>query len=123
MAGLGSFNGDVGRFQIADFAHHDNVGILAQKGAQGRSKGEPLFVVDVYLVDAGQVDLSRVFRGGDVHVFRVENIQAGIEGNGFARAGGAGDQHHAVGAVDGFQQQFFLKRLKAQLLDIERARI
>ena len=82
-----------------------------------------MFVVDVYLVDAGQVDLSRVFRGGDVDVFRVENIQAGIEGNGFARAGGAGYQYHAVGTVDGFQQQFFLKRLKTQLLDIERARI
>ena len=31
MAGLRCFKGYFGRFAIADFTHHDNVGILAQQ--------------------------------------------------------------------------------------------
>ena len=123
MAGLGGFNGDVGGFQIANLAHHDDVRILAQKRLQRGSKGESLLVVYVDLVDAGQVNLGRVFGGGNIHAVGIEDVQAGIKRYGFARAGGAGHQHHAVGAVDGFQNQLFLEIFETQLVDIQRGSV
>ena len=75
------------------------------------------------MVDAGQVNLGRVFGGGDIHAVGIEDIQAGIKRYGFARTSGAGDQHHAVGAVDGLQNQLFLEVFKAQLVNVQRGGI
>ena len=38
VAGLRGLDGDFRRFQIADFADHDDVGILAQEGAQSATR-------------------------------------------------------------------------------------
>ncbi len=35
VAGLGRLDGDFGGLEVADFADHDHVRILAQEGAQG----------------------------------------------------------------------------------------
>jgi hypothetical protein len=43
VAGLRGLDGDVGRFQVADFTHHDDVGILAQEGLERRCEGQPAF--------------------------------------------------------------------------------
>lgn len=123
MAGLGSFNGDVGGFQVANLTHHDDVGVLPQKGFQCGGKGHALFVVYVYLIDAGQINLGGVFRSGNIDALGIENVQTGIERNGFTGAGGAGNQYHAVGAVNGFEQQFFLERFETELFDIQRGRV
>jgi hypothetical protein len=61
VAGLGGLDGDVGGFQVADLADHDDVRILAQEGLERGREGEAGLVVDVDLVDAGQVDFRRVF--------------------------------------------------------------
>ena len=91
MTGLGRLDGDVCRFQVADFAHHDDIGILPQERTQGGSEGETGLFVDVDLVDSRQIDFCRIFRGGDVDFRLVENVQAGIKRNGLAGAGWAGD--------------------------------
>jgi hypothetical protein len=82
-------------------------GILAQEGAQRRREGQAGLVVDVDLVDAGQVDFGRVFRRRDVHAGLVQQVQAGVERHRLARTRRAGDQHHAVRAADGVQQRSF----------------
>ena len=61
MAGLRGLDGDLGRLEVADFADHDDVRVLAQEGAQRRGEGEAHLRVDVDLVDAGQADFDRVF--------------------------------------------------------------
>jgi hypothetical protein len=53
---------DFGGFEVADFAHHDHVGILPQEGLERGSEGEAGLVVDVDLIDAGQVDFGRDLR-------------------------------------------------------------
>jgi hypothetical protein len=63
VAGLGCLDGNLGGFEVADFTHHDDVGILAQKGLEREGEGEACLVVDVDLVDAGQVDFRGVFGG------------------------------------------------------------
>jgi hypothetical protein len=66
VAGLRCLDRDLGGFQVADFADHDDVRILAQEGLQRDREGQAGLVVDVDLVDAGQVDFRRVFGRRDV---------------------------------------------------------
>ena len=54
-------------------------------------------MVHVDLVDAVQVDFHRVLGGRDVALVGVEDVQAGIEGDGLTATGRAGDQNHALG--------------------------
>jgi hypothetical protein len=58
VAGLRRLDGDVGGLQVADLADHDDVRILPQERLQRGRKGQAGLVVDVDLVDAGQVDLG-----------------------------------------------------------------
>src|SRR5690606_41656162 len=103
VSGLGSLDGDFRRFQIANLAHHDDVRILSQEGAQGLGEVHAVFGVDVDLVDAFQVDFHRVFCGGNIDVRSVEDVQAGIKRHRLARAGGAGYQDHALWLLEGCQ--------------------
>ena len=84
MTGLRGLDGDFRRLEVADFADHDDVRILAQEGAQRRGEGEADLVVDVDLVDAGQIDFRRVFRGRDVGVFAIEDVETGVQRHGLA---------------------------------------
>ncbi len=51
--------------RVADFADHDDVGVLAQGRAQ--SADERIFFADLRLHDAGEVILDRVLDGDDLH--------------------------------------------------------
>src|SRR6185503_5673447 len=80
---------------------------------------EAHLVVHVDLVDAGQIDFRRVFRGRDVGVFAVENVEAGVQRHGLAGAGGSGDQDHALRLgeillVDVALEGFVTQRVDAQ---------
>ncbi len=96
VTSLRCLDGDFGGFEIADLPHHHHIRVLPQKGSQGAGKGQPSLGVDLHLVDSGQVDLHRIFGGGDVHLGSVENIETGIERDRFTRTGRAGDQDHAL---------------------------
>ena len=100
VAGQGGLHGDVGRLGVADFAEHDHVRVLPQQGAQGGGEGHADLVVDLDLVDEGQVVFDRVFDRADVHFVPSMQRRHGVERGGFARAGGPGDQDDAVGLVD-----------------------
>jgi hypothetical protein len=55
VAGLRGLDRDLGGFQVADFADHDDVRVLAQEGAQApRRRSCRLLDVLLHLVDAGQ---------------------------------------------------------------------
>ena len=87
----------MGGFLIADFAHHDFVRVMAEDGAEAAREGEALFLIDGNLRDAFELVFDGIFDGDDL-VFVVFNLtEGGVEGGGFAGAGGAGDKHHAVG--------------------------
>ncbi len=119
MARLRGLDRDFGGFQVADFADHDDVRILAQERAQRRGERHAALDVLLHLVDAGQADFDRVFGGGNVARLIVEDAQRGIQRHRLARAGRAGDQHHAVGLVDRIQEQLLLRRLIAELVDAQ----
>jgi hypothetical protein len=88
------------RLTVADFANHDDVGVVAQNRAQ--CLGESHLLGDVYLHDVvGELVLHRVLHGDDVAVLAVEQVDRGVQRGGLARAGGTGHHHHAVGGLQG----------------------
>ena len=114
VAGEGGVDGDGGGLHVADFPQHDDVGRLAQHGAQGDGKGQADGFADLHLVDAGEQILHRVLDRDDLAVRAVDEIQAGIEGGGLAGAGGAGDQKDAVGQADEALEGLLVVGEKAQ---------
>ena len=92
---------------------------MAQEGAQGAGEGQPSLGIDLHLIDAGQVDLHRIFGGRDIDLGGIENIETGIERNRLARTGRAGHQDHALWLGEGAQILRLLPIVETELLDIE----
>ena len=67
------------RLFVADFSHHNNVGVLPHEGTQAGGKGHTNVRLDLRLVDARHLVLNRVLNSGDVDVRFVQNIQNGVE--------------------------------------------
>ena len=117
MARLRGFDRNVGSFEVTDFADHDDVRILPEKRLEGDRKREAGLVVDIDLVDAGQLNFRRVFRGGNVDARLIENVEARIQRYRLATAGGAGHQDHSVRPAYRGKQCFLLIGLIAQGFD------
>src|SRR5690606_790833 len=75
---LRRLDGNLCRLQVPDLTHHDDIRVLTQEGAQCLGEIQPLLGIDVNLVDPLQVDLYRVFCGGDITLDGVENIQTSV---------------------------------------------
>ena len=95
-----SLDGDLGRFVVADFADEDDVGGLPQHGPDDAREVEADVVLDLHLVDAGQVVLDRVLGGDDLPVRPVQLVQGGVQRGRLAGAGRTGDEEDAVGPLD-----------------------
>ena len=92
MAGLGRGDRGLDRLVVAHLADQDDVGVLAQGGAQGGGEGArvdlDLALVDDRLLVAVQ-ELDGVLDGDDVlAALRVDVVDHRGEGGGLARAGG-----------------------------------
>jgi len=101
VTGLGGLNGNARGFFITDFADHEDIGILSEECAQCGCEGESGAGIEVDLADVGKLDFDRVFDGGDIFFGLVEVVEGGVEGGGFAAAGGACDEDHAIGFGEG----------------------
>jgi hypothetical protein len=55
VPGLRGLDGNVGGFQVADFADHDDVRILAQEGLERRSKVSPAFSLTLTWLTPGML--------------------------------------------------------------------
>ena len=109
---------DVRRLEVADLAHHDDVGVLAQEGSQRGGEGEADVVTRLHLVHAEERELDRVLHRADVDAWRVELGERGIEGRGLAAAGGTRHQHQAARACDGRTQLVQRARLEAEAPEV-----
>ena len=68
MAGERGLDGDFRGFKVADLAHQNDVGILAQKSAQRGREVQADGFFHLHLVYAGQLEFHRVFGGHDVGI-------------------------------------------------------
>ena len=91
VAGERGVDGDVGGLRIPDLTDHDDVGRLAQHGAQGRCEGHADVGLDHHLVDAGKLVFDRILHGDDLFVGFVDDVETGVKRGGLAGAGGSGD--------------------------------
>ena len=90
----------LGRLGVAHLPHQDHVGGLPQHGSDDPREIEADLVLDLHLIDAGEVILDRIFRGDDLGVGAVELVERGVERGRLARARRTGDEDDAVGAAN-----------------------
>ena len=91
---------DLRGFQIADFPDHDDVGILAQDGAQGAREVELDLRVDLRLPDAVERKLDGVLDGHHVERAAIQARHRRVERGRLARTGRAGNEHDAMRLAD-----------------------
>src|SRR4030095_6356173 len=123
VTGESGANANLRRLEVTRLTHEDDVGILAEEGAQAPREGAPDLVVDLDLIDALEVVFHGVFRGHDIDVGRVDGVDGRGGRGGLARAGGTRDENHAVGAVNGLGELVEAPRVEAQHGQVELERV
>ena len=121
MAGLSGLDGNFRRFQVTDFADYDDIRVLTEKGFECDWKCQSLAVVDIDLVDTVQRNFCRVFGCRNIDSRFIENIQTGVQRDGFPGTRRTGNQHHTVGTLNGIKQKGFLVRFIALLAVFSRS--
>src|SRR6185437_368383 len=119
MAGERRMDGYLGSLAIADLAHHDDVGILAEDRAQSVGKGEIDFRTDLHLSDTAELIFDWILDGDDVLFGRVDTAQAGIKRSGLARTGRSGRQDNAMALLDEPVDLAQIVAAKAQSIQID----
>jgi hypothetical protein len=97
VAGERGLDADRGGLLVAHLADHDDVGVGAQKGPHHHREIEPGLAVDLHLAQALLRDLDRVFRGPDLGIGVVEELEHRVQRGGLARAGRPADEEDPVG--------------------------
>ena len=119
VAGQRRLDGDLRRFLVADFTHHDFVWVVAQDGTQAAGKGQALLLIHRDLGDAPNLVLDWVLDGDDFVLVGFDFRQRRIKGGGLAAARRPGDQHHAVGLANKAAQALELARRQSQHVEAQ----
>src|SRR5438477_3100922 len=120
VAGQRRANRDFRRLQIANFADHNDVGVLAQYVAQADGKRQADVRADRDLVDAFEFVFDRFLDRNDALVHRIDGAEAGVKSGGFAGASRAGPEHDAVRLQDDLAQGLLVLRGKTELVQCEK---
>jgi len=72
------------RFLIPHLANQDDIGCLAQHGADDSGKVQADAVPDFALIDTRQVVFHGIFGGDNLFIRAIQVIQCGIEGGRFS---------------------------------------
>ena len=100
VPGERSLHRDFGRLAIAHFAHHYQVGIVTQNGAQHIGKAHAGLAIDRNLRDPGNLVFHRIFHRHDFHTRLVAATEGGVESSCLARARGSGDEDQSRWTLD-----------------------
>ncbi len=80
VSGQGGLDGQVSRFAIADLTDHDDVGVLAEQGAQAVGEGHAGDGIDLGLVGTYDVVFNRVLDRRNIDVRGVERAEDAEQG-------------------------------------------
>ena len=100
VAGKRGADRDLGGVFVADFADHDDVGVLAEDGTEGAGEGEADLGADLHLVYAGDFVFDGVFDGDDPKIGGIDFPEKRVKRGALAGARGAGDEDDAVRVVE-----------------------
>ena len=123
MTGQRGADRDLRRLEVAGLTDEDDVGVLAQEGAQRRREGPAHAVVDLHLVDALQVVLDGILGRHDVVLGRIDRVDGRIERGRLARARRPRDEDHAVRLVDRPGELLQAPLVEAELREVELQRV
>ncbi len=84
-------------FEVADFADHDDIWVMAQKRSQSGGKRQLDLGVHLHLGNARQLIFHRIFDGENVQVWLVDFVEAGIQRGGFSKSQWARHQNDPWG--------------------------
>src|SRR6185369_10488131 len=90
------FDRDFSSFEVANFTDENDVWILAQKRTQRGGKVQTDLFLHLHLVDAGKVELHRIFRSHDVGVDCVQRLERGVQRVCLTASCWTSYQHHPV---------------------------
>src|SRR5262245_5422149 len=96
VTGERSLDGDFSRFKVANLTDKNDVGILAKERPEGRGEVQTDLLLHLHLVDAGKVELNRIFGGHDVCLDRVERLERGVKRVCFTASSWTSDEHHSI---------------------------
>ena len=119
MAGERASNSNVNSFSVADFAHQNHIGVLAQNTAQTACEGEPTFWIHGNLIDACKFIFNWVFNGQNLFAGVVQLAQRRVKRGGFSTTGWSGDQHKAVRFGNQFVHHQHLPLMHSQTFKIQ----
>src|SRR5437660_401762 len=91
VSGESRANRDVGRFQIANLADHDDIRILPHDVAQPRSKCKPDLGIHMDLVNPVHLILDRIFYRDDLPNGTIDALERTVEGRAFSAPGRTGN--------------------------------
>src|SRR3990170_1057238 len=97
VAGERRLDRDLGGLRVPDLAHEDNIRVLPENGTESGGKAQMDLCIHLYLTDPLELVFDGVLDGDDVLVRRIDLRQRGIQGRGFAAAGGTGHENNPVG--------------------------
>ena len=121
VTGKRSLYRDVSRFQIADFADHDDVWILTQNRTQPTREGHLDFGIHLGLPDAVNVILDRIFHRHDVACVVVDALQRRVQGRSFTGTGWTRDEQNAVRFMDQLVHQGLTAWIHAERVELQAA--
>jgi hypothetical protein len=99
VAGQRRLDRHFGGFQVADFADHDDVRVLAHQRPDALRETEVDDVLHLQLVERRLDHLDRVFDGAHIDRRRGQLLERRVERRRFSRTGRAGDEDDSVGPV------------------------
>ncbi len=103
VTGHARLHRDARGVEVADLPDHDDVRVLAQHRAQALGEGEALGLLDLRLVDVGEVELDGVFQGvdrGAVRAVLQDVAQRRVDGGGLARSRRPVEDDHPLRPMD-----------------------
>ncbi len=95
VAGHGGLECDACGFGVADFADHDDIGVLAEHGAEEGGEAFAIGVIDRELGGGFDLDFDGVFDGDDVAEGGAAGAEERVEGGRFTGACGSADEEEA----------------------------
>ena len=89
------FDGDLGRLEVPDLPHQDDIGVLAEEGTQGGRKVQSDLLLHLDLVDSVQLEFDGVLGRNNVRIRAVQARDGGVQGIGLSAPRRSRHQHHA----------------------------
>src|SRR5262245_43552505 len=119
MTGKSSVYRNVSRLGVADFADHDDVGILAYKGAHRRCEGQTDGWFHLRLIDPRNLIFNGIFDGEDFPRGFIQDRQHGGERCRLARSRWACDHDQSVWQRQSTGELFLIRGRQTETIELE----